>query len=149
MLMIKLQLVDHESFEAVIALSLDEKDQRKVASNLYSLAQTWLYRERNQLEALAIWAADKVVGFLLLSKEGENWLIWRLMIDHHQQGKGYGKEALRQIMRRAIADTDCKSIQASYVVGNHKMRSILSSLGFISLGLDGNEIKMEYQLKRR
>lgn len=99
MLMIKLQLVDHESFEAVIALSLDEKDQRKVAPNLYSLAQTWLYREWNQLEALAIWAADKVVGFLLLSKEGETWLIWRLMIDYHQQGKGYGKEALRQIMR--------------------------------------------------
>ncbi|HFI0256525.1 TPA: GNAT family N-acetyltransferase [Streptococcus suis] len=147
--MIRLELVDESSFDAVIDLTVSKEEERRVASNIYSLAQAWLYRDSDQIEPLAVWAGTQVVGFVLLAKEGHSWLIWRLMIDQYQQGRGYGKEALRQIMKRAKADVNCKTIQVSYVVGNHKMRSLLSSLGFRSLGLNGNEIKMELNVSKK
>lgn len=46
--MIKLKMVDETTFDQVIELSLAEQDKRRVASNVYSLAQSWLLREKNQ-----------------------------------------------------------------------------------------------------
>ncbi|MET3643429.1 hypothetical protein [Streptococcus gallinaceus] len=43
--MIKLKIVDEASFEEVVDLSLSSQDERRVASNTYSLAQAWLYGE--------------------------------------------------------------------------------------------------------
>ncbi|MGT2716102.1 GNAT family N-acetyltransferase [Streptococcus respiraculi] len=142
--MIKLQLVDETTFDAVLGLSVAQKDERRLASNLYSLAQAWLYREKDELEPLAILAGNQVVGFLLLMKqqEEESYLIWRLMIDQAYQNRGYGTEALKWVIRYAKNDSTCKRLVTSYVVGNHKMRGILDSLGFQSTGLATNEIVM-------
>ncbi|MER0122590.1 GNAT family N-acetyltransferase [Streptococcus sp. ZJ93] len=145
--MMTLKLVDETTFEAVIQLSVCPKDERLLASNLYSLAQAWLYRDKNQVEPLAIFAGDKVVGFLLLCKEKQEYLIWRLMIDQAYQNRGYGKEALKWVIRRAKADPAYRHILVSYVVGNHRMRSILERLGFHSVGLSKNEIIMKLDIK--
>ncbi|MBF0777186.1 GNAT family N-acetyltransferase [Streptococcus cuniculi] len=146
--MIQLKPVDETTFEAVIGLSVAEKDERRLASNLYSLAQAWLYREKDDLEPLAILTGDQVVGFLLLMKqqEEESYLIWRLMIDQVYQNRGYGKEALKWVIQRAMNDPTCKRLVTSYVVGNHKMRGILEGLGFQSTGLVTNEIVMTLEL---
>ncbi|MBF0786826.1 MULTISPECIES: GNAT family N-acetyltransferase [unclassified Streptococcus] len=146
--MITLKLVDETTFESVIQLSVAPKDERRLASNLYSLAQAWLYREKNQLEPLAILASNQVVGFLLLLKEGEkeSYLIWRLMIGQAYQNRGYGTEALKWVIRRARNDPACSRLITSYVVGNHKMRGILDGLGFQSTGLATNEIVMMLEI---
>ncbi|HEL1639822.1 TPA: GNAT family N-acetyltransferase [Streptococcus suis] len=141
--MIRLELVDETSFDAVTELTVSQQEERRVASNLYSLAQAWLYRDTGQLEPLAIWTGTQVVGFVLLAKEGQSWLIWRLMIGQEFQERGYGKEALRHLIRAAQADKNCQTLIVHYVIGNHKMRSILTSLGFRTAGMDGYEIKME------
>ncbi|WP_309109476.1 MULTISPECIES: GNAT family N-acetyltransferase [Streptococcus] len=145
--MIRLALVDETTFEAVIQLSVSSKDERRLASNLYSLAQAWLYRDKDQIEPLAVLEGDKVVGFLLLCKEKQEYLIWRLMIDQTYQNLGYGKEALKWVIRRAKADPTCRHVLVSYVVGNHRMRSILERLGFHSVGLSKNEIVMKLDIK--
>lgn len=146
--MIQLKLVDETTFEAVVQLSVAQKDERRLASNLYSLAQAWLYREKETFEPLAILAGKRVVGFLLLLKEEEkeSYLIWRLMIDQAYQNRGYGKEALKWVIRRARNDPACSHLVTSYVVGNHKMRGILDGLGFQSTGLAANEIMMTLEL---
>lgn len=146
--MIQLKLVDETTFEAVVQLSVAQKDERRLASNLYSLAQAWLYREKETFEPLAILAGKRVVGFLLLLKEEEkeSYLIWRLMIDQSYQNRGYGKEALKWVIRRARNDPACSHLVTSYVVGNHKMRGILDGLGFQSTGLAANEIMMTLEL---
>lgn len=146
--MIQLKLVDETTFEAVVQLSVAQKDERRLASNLYSLAQAWLYRETEPFEPLAILAGKRVVGFLLLLKEEEkeSYLIWRLMIDQAYQNRGYGKEALKWVIRRARNDPACSHLVTSYVVGNHKMRGILDGLGFQSTGLAANEIMMTLEL---
>ncbi len=147
--MIKLEIVNETTFDSVIDLSLASKDKRRVASNAYSLAQTWLYRETHQIFPYAILISQKVVGFLLLfkDKEKQEYLIWRLMIDQAEQNKGYGKEALRQIIAMAREDRDCHWLSASYVIGNHRMRGILESLGFETEGLSGNEVHMKLKVR--
>ncbi|CRH93393.1 Spermine/spermidine acetyltransferase [Chlamydia trachomatis] len=145
--MIKLKIVDEASFEEVVDLSLSSQDERRVASNTYSLAQAWLYGE--QVRPYAVYNSDQVVGFLLLwmHPEEQKWLIWRLMIDQKHQNNGYGKEVLRQVIKMAQEDASCHRLVADYVIGNHRMRGMLESLGFSSKGPSGNEVVMELFVK--
>ena len=147
--MIKLKMVDEVTFDQVIDLSLAEQDKRCVASNVYSLAQAWLLREKHQVFPHAIISGETVVGFLLLTKDRDKkeYYVWRLMIDKDHQSLGYGKEAIRQVIQMARADEACQSLRVAYVMGNHRMRGILDSLEFKSSGPSGNEIVMTLDVK--
>lgn len=142
--MIRLEIVDEDNFDEVLAIQLARKDQRRVASVEYSLAQAWLYRDDRLLSPYAILSNQKVVGFLLLSITPENtYFIWRLLIDQRYQNRGYGKEVIQWVLDRAKKDEKSQKITASYVIGNHKMRYILEKFGFQPIGMVGNEMKME------
>ncbi|AUA18523.1 GNAT family N-acetyltransferase [Streptococcus suis] len=142
--MIRLELVNKDNFEAVLQVQLAPEDQRRVASVEYSLAQAWLYREDGHLLPYAVKSGQKVVGFVLLSiQEDKSYYVWRLLIDKKYQNRGHGKEVIRQILVLAKEDTLCQKVTMNYVIGNHKMRYILEKLGFQSVGLEGQEMKME------
>ncbi|HEL2552676.1 TPA: GNAT family N-acetyltransferase [Streptococcus suis] len=142
--MIRLELVNKDNFDQVLDLEVAPKDQRRVASVEYSLAQAWLYREEGHLLPYAVKAGQKIVGFVLLSiQEDKSYYVWRLLIDRHYQNRGYGKEVIRQVIGLAKEDPSCHTITMNYVIGNHKMRYILEKLGFQSVGLEGQEMKME------
>ncbi|HFI0167976.1 TPA: GNAT family N-acetyltransferase [Streptococcus suis] len=142
--MIRLELVNKDNFDQVLDLEVAPKDQRRVASVEYSLAQAWLYREEGHLLPYAVKSGQKVVGFVLLSiQEDKSYYVWRLLIDRHYQNRGYGKEVIRQVIGLAKEDPSCHTITMNYVIGNHKMRYILEKLGFQSVGLEGQEMKME------
>lgn len=142
--MIRLELVNKDNFDAVLEVSLSAADERKVASVEYSLAQAWLYKDNGQLYPYAVLFGQKVVGFVLLSiQEDKNYYVWRLLIDQYYQNRGYGKEVIRQVIGLAKEDPSCPTITMNYVIGNHKMRYILEKFGFQSVGMIGQEIKME------
>lgn len=142
--MIGLELVNKENFDAVLQVRLAEADERKVASVEYSLAQAWLYREEGHLLPYAVKSGQKVVGFVLLSiQEDKSYFVWRLLIDSHYQNRGYGKEVIRQVIDLARENSSCHTVTMNYVIGNHKMRYILEKFGFQSVGMIGQEIKME------
>ncbi|HFI0613194.1 GNAT family N-acetyltransferase [Streptococcus suis] len=146
--MIRLELVNKDNFEAVLQVQLAPEDQRRVASVEYSLAQAWLYREEGHLLPYAVKSGQKVVGFVLLSiQEDKSYYVWRLLIDKKYQNRGHGKEVIRQILVLAKEDTLCQKVTMNYVIGNHKMRYILEKLGFQSVGLEGQEMKMEISIK--
>ncbi|HFI0144549.1 TPA: GNAT family N-acetyltransferase [Streptococcus suis] len=146
--MIGLELVNKENFDAVLQVRLAEADERKVASVEYSLAQAWLYREEGHLLPYAVKSGQKVVGFVLLAiQEDKSYYVWRLLIDSHYQNRGYGKEVIRQVIGLARENPSCHTVTMNYVIGNHKMRYILEKLGFQSVGMVGQEIKMELTLK--
>ncbi|CYU34913.1 GNAT family N-acetyltransferase [Streptococcus suis] len=146
--MIRLELVNKDNFEAVLQVQLAPEDQRRVASVEYSLAQAWLYREDGHLLPYAVKSGQKVVGFVLLSiQEDKSYYVWRLLIDKKYQNRGHGKEVIRQILVLAKEDTLCQKVTMNYVIGNHKMRYILEKLGFQSVGLEGQEMKMELSIK--
>ncbi|HEL2383166.1 TPA: GNAT family N-acetyltransferase [Streptococcus suis] len=143
--MIRLELVNKDNFDAVLEVSLSAADERKVASVEYSLAQAWLYKDNGQLYPYAVMFGRKVVGFVLLSiqEEAKSYYVWRLLIDKNHQNRGYGKEVIRQVVGLAQEDSMCQKVTMHYVIGNHKMRYILEKFGFQSVGMIGQEIKME------
>ncbi|HEM4286767.1 TPA: GNAT family N-acetyltransferase [Streptococcus suis] len=146
--MIRLELVNKDNFDQVLDLEVAPKDQRRVASVEYSLAQAWLYREDGHLLPYAVKSGQKVVGFVLLSiQEDKSYYVWRLLIDKKYQNRGHGKEVIRQILVLAKEDTLCQKVTMNYVIGNHKMRYILEKLGFQFVGLEGQEMKMELSIK--
>ncbi|HEP1784409.1 TPA: GNAT family N-acetyltransferase [Streptococcus suis] len=146
--MIRLELVNKDNFEAVLQVQLAPEDQRRVASVEYSLAQAWLYREDGHLLPYAVKSGQRIVGFVLLSiQEDKSYYVWRLLIDKKYQNRGHGKEVIRQILVLAKEDTLCQKVTMNYVIGNHKMRYILEKLGFQSVGLEGQEMKMELSIK--
>ncbi|HEL1761815.1 TPA: GNAT family N-acetyltransferase [Streptococcus suis] len=147
--MIRLELVNKDNFDQVLDLEVAPKDQRRVASVEYSLAQVWLYRDSEVLFPYAVKSGQLTVGFLLLSYQPmeNSYYIWRLLIDQKYQNQGFGKEVIRQVLRRARDDPQCHKVTVNYVIGNHKMRYILEKLGFQSVGLEGQEMKMELNIK--
>lgn len=146
--MIRIQLVDENNFDAVLQLRVAEKDQRRVAENVYSLAQAWLYRDRG-IEPLAITVGKQVVGFMLLDVQPTHYFVWRLMIDSAYQNQQFGKTALQWVIQRAKQDPQCQKIIVDYVFGNHKMRHILEKLGFQTETIRGNEVVMVLTLNQK
>ncbi|HFI0517376.1 TPA: GNAT family N-acetyltransferase [Streptococcus suis] len=147
--MIRLELVNKDNFDQVLDLEVAPKDQRRVASVEYSLAQAWLYRDSDVLFPYAVKSGQLTVGFLLLSYQPmeNSYYIWRLLIDQKYQNQGFGKEVIRQVLQRARDDQQCHKVTVNYVIGNHKMRYILEKFGFQPVGLDGQEMKMELNVK--
>ncbi|HFI0668133.1 TPA: GNAT family N-acetyltransferase [Streptococcus suis] len=147
--MIRLELVNKDNFDQALDLDVAPKDQRRVASVEYSLAQAWLYRDSDVLFPYAVKSGQLTVGFLLLSYQPmeNSYYIWRLLIDQKYQNQGFGKEVIRQVLQRARDDQQCHKVTVNYVIGNHKMRYILEKFGFQPVGLDGQEMKMELNVK--
>ena len=147
--MIRLELVNKDYFDQVLDLEVAPKDQRRVASVEYSLAQAWLYRDSEDLFPYAVKSGQLTVGFLLLSYQPmeNSYYIWRLLIDQKYQNQRFGKEVIRQVLQRARDDQQCHKVTVNYVIGNHKMRYILEKFGFQPVGLDGQEMKMELIVK--
>ncbi|HEM3625161.1 GNAT family N-acetyltransferase [Streptococcus suis] len=147
--MIRLELVNKDNFDQVLDLDVAPKDQRRVASVEYSLAQAWLYRDSEVLFPYAVKSGQLTVGFLLLSYQPmeNSYYIWRMLIDQKYQNQGFGKEVIRQVLQRARNDQQCHKVTVNYVIGNHKMRYILEKFGFQPVGLDGQEMKMELIVK--
>jgi len=139
--MINLKLVDESSFQAVLDLKISEADERArfVAPNVRSLADAWLYRENGDVFPMAIYWNEEAEYF-----------IWRIMIGQQYQGKGYGRKALEALIKEAQMDRACNHIIADYVVGNEKMKYLLTSLGFQETRFieENNEVAMRLDLKK-
>ena len=152
--MIEMKLVDESSFQAVLDLKISEADERArfVSPNVRSLADAWLYRENGDVFPMAIYWDKQVVGFLLLEidKDEAEYFIWRIMIGQQYQGRGYGRKAVEVLIKKAQMDSTCNHIVAGYVVGNEKMKRLLTSLGFQETGFikENNEVAMRLDLKK-
>lgn len=62
--MVLLKEVNENNFKAVVSMKLNEEQSKYVASNVYSLAQAWLYTE--EAKPYAIYNDEEVIGFIML-----------------------------------------------------------------------------------
>lgn len=118
------------NWEAIIALKVREDQKNFVASNLYSLAEAKIFPD---CVPLAIYAAEQPVGFLMYAYEDERreWWIFRLMIAQEEQGKGYGRAAMRLAIERMRAIPGCERIFISFEPENSVAEQLYRSLGFV------------------
>lgn len=144
---ISLREITPENFSEVIELDVAENQKLFVAPNVKSIAQAKIYPNANPL---AIYnGADELVGFVMYGydSEDEKYYLGRLMIDAQHQGKGYGKAATLEVIRRMREIEGCDAIYLSFVPENTGAEKLYSSVGFKRTGeLNGNEIVMRYDL---
>jgi diamine N-acetyltransferase len=129
-----------DNFKECIKLKVRD-DQRFVASNLYSIAQSKIMPE---YMPLAIYNDETIVGFIMykLDMEKQELYLCRFMIDVQYQGKGYGKESLDLLKSIAEKVSGINKIELSTKPDNHHGIKIYEKAGFKDTGIldDGEEV---------
>lgn len=149
--MVHFKAITEANFNAVINMKRPE-GEHYVSSNAYSLAQAWLYRNARDVHPLAIYADDEPVGFMLLDEDEDDHdvclVIWRIMFPVEHQCKGYGSEAIRQIIELARVSGKYDAVLLDYTPGNTIAEHVYTKLGFRPTGeVSDDEIVMKLPLR--
>lgn len=145
--MVHFKAITEENFRAIIDMKRPE-DEHYVASNAVSLAQAWLYRGNGDVHPFAICADDEPVGFMMLDEDEDNGdnclIIWRIMFPVEHQCKGYGSEAIRQIIDLARASGKYDAVLLDCAQGNAIAEHVYTKLGFRPTGeISNGEVVMK------
>lgn len=158
--MVRLEKITDKNFKECINLDPGEGNDKFVAPNTISLAQAYLAIANDTCTPMpfAIYEGEEMIGFIQLAYIREDqdedldesiYEVWRFMIAHESQGKGYGKTALMQAIEyiKTFPCGKANKVYLSYVPGNSGASGLYSSLGFTETGeVDGTEIVMALDL---
>lgn len=143
---VTLRPVDENNYRRVIALDVDPGQERFVARNVNSIAESKVYP---YLIPAAVYSDDELVGFALYGRDPETGKYWivRLMVDAAHQGKGYGRAAVLALIEELRAKPECGEIYLSLVPGNEAAEGLYQNVGFERTGeIADGEIVMRYSL---
>jgi diamine N-acetyltransferase len=146
---VSLREITRETVGAIIRLSdtLPPEQQKMVAPNAVSIAQAH-FEEHAWFRA--IYAGDEPVGFIMLYADpGEpEYFLWRLMVAHPHQGKGYGRAALLQLIEHVRTLPGATELLTSYVPMPGGPGPFYEGLGFTPTGdLLGEEVVIRLPLR--
>ena len=145
--MVSLKEINEHNFKTVVGMKLNEEQSKYVASNVYSLAQAWLYPD--EAKPYAIYNDEEIIGFMMLDwdEKKRECGIWRFMIASNRQGMGYGRKALTYALN-LIKDTGkFDYVFLDYVPGNEAGKHLYESMGFKETGeIEDDEIVMKLDL---
>ena len=95
---LSLKQIQESNFLDAFRQELAERQRDFVSHPIRNLAQAYVYRE--QCVPFGIYYGDEMVGYVMViyDHDEETYNIWHMMIDKACQGKGYGAQALRQVL---------------------------------------------------
>ena len=131
---INLKEINRENWRDIVDLKVHDEQLNFVASNAFSLAQA---KYETECMPLAIYLDDKPVGFIMYVKpciDHDDYWIYRLMIDKQYQGKGYGKNALQQVINIVKEDINYNKLFLSFEPENHGAKAMYENMGFKPTG---------------
>lgn len=145
--MILFKAITEDNFEAIVQMKRPP-DEGFVATNAYSLAQAWLYRDNNDVYPFAVYDDDVPVGFMLLDEDLEDrcLVIWRIMFPTEHQNKGYGTQAIEKVIRLARESKKYDYMLIDCVPKNVIARHVYEKLGFKPTGKIVNNGEIELRL---
>lgn len=146
--MIHFEKITEDNFDAIIHMKRPETEHF-VASNAYSLAQAWLYRDAGDVYPFAIYHDDVPVGFMMLDEDAESrcLIIWRIMFPVEHQGKGYGSQAIELIIQLARDSRKYDFLIMDCAPENAIAKHVYEKLGFRPTGeMNNGEIEMRLDL---
>lgn len=152
---VTLREITDENREAVARLRVAPGQERFVASVEKSFRDAAEAPEANPWYR-AIYAGGEPVGFVMLSWDVTPapgilgpWFLWRLLIDHRHQRKGYGRATLERIVG-IIRAQGATELLTSYVPGEGEPWPFYRSFGFEPTGeIEDDEIVLRLDLTGR
>ena len=122
---------------AVEALMVTEEQIRYVASVADSLEEAAEFPDAKPWYR-AMYVDDEPVGFVMMSDgitvDNPEYLgpyyLWRLLVDHRFQGRGYGTAALDLVVERLRSSPDARVLLTSHVVGPRSPVAFYQQYGF-------------------
>ena len=147
--MINFRAITEDNFDDIIRMKRPD-DEDFVASNAYSLAQAWLYRDNGDVYPFAIYEDDAPVGFMMLDEDMDErcLIIWRIMFPEENRFKGYGTAAIRRIIDLARESGKYDFLLISYDPANKVAEHVYKKLGFRPTGVfEHGEIELRLDLK--
>ncbi|GKV70072.1 N-acetyltransferase [Sporosarcina sp. NCCP-2716] len=150
--MIELRKITHDNFEAVLELSLTDKQKGNVDSSIYCLARAYvrILNDEKPPMIFAICHNDEVIGYvdigfyelaessILREKYGDEvtYGLNRFMIDKQHQGKGLGKQAMKKVIGyiKSFPQGKADAVSLSYWMTNAAARGLYASVGFVETG---------------
>ena len=144
---IELREITKENLREIFRLKVAPEQERFVAPNAVSLAQA--YFDRDIAWFRGIYAGDTPVGFVMLHDEpaARKYYLWRFMVDHRYQGRGYGARALTQIIEYVRGRPGAHEMFTSVVPGDGCPGAFYEKLGFAYTGeIDEGERVMRLAL---
>ena len=146
---VTLQSVTAENWRVLIKLRVREEQTNFVASNLYSIAEAQFgFEEEGHWDfyPFGAYVRDEPVGFVMycfnFNHSRFQAFIMRLMVDEKFQGKGYGREIMKQVLDVFRANDKIKNVGISYEPHNETAQKLYASLDFVEPGeiMDGETL---------
>lgn len=146
---ITLEPVTIDNFETLMEMTLPPEQDRFIANNAFSIAQSRFYPE---YQPRAIYCDGQPAGFPLYDTasgdEPGTYGIYRLMVEHSRQGRGIGRKALELLLAELRAQPDARRITICYHPDNTGARSLYLGCGFTEVGIDADgEMIAEIRLR--
>ncbi len=145
--MVRLEMVNPGNWR--LGLKVSESQKRFVSDDMRLLARAYAYRE-SRSKAYVIYDDDVPVGMALYydCNELNAFDLSQMFIDERYQGKGFGTEAVRQILKMMKADGKYDKVVLCYIDGNEAAKNMYEKLGFYLTGeSDEDEVIMKKILR--
>ena len=160
---IRLEKLNGKNVWDILELTVSENQKNFVASNEISIIEAYTTITANgRAFPFGIYDDDTPVGFLMIGYDVDdywedapeiakgNYNLWRLMIDEKQQGKGFGKEAVKLALDyiKTFPCGEAEYCWLSYEPENTVAAGLYHSFGFSETGeMDGEELIAKLKLK--
>ena len=149
-MIIELRGIDNNNRAECEQLSVRSEQKQYIASNADSLVAA--DNNTEVARPFAIYSDGRMVGFTMFAFDENNddpddkyWL-WRFMIDKKEQGKGYGKAALAEIIKY-FREHNADIITLSTKETNTRTLGLYHQFGFSENGhRNGDEIVLKLYL---
>lgn len=137
---VTLREITDDNADAVRALRTTPDQERFVSTVTDSLEEAEDHPEGNPWFR-AVYDGERPVGFVMLSWDVEPqppdingpWFLWKLLIDHRHQGRGYGREVVQRVVE-IVRDQGGTELLTSHVPGEGGPAGFYAGLGFVPRG---------------
>ncbi len=154
---LSIQPVSRDNWRELAKLRVQDDQRNFVASNLYSIAESqfgfdMVDGSHWELFPFGIYNGETPVGFFMYGycfpNANYQAFIFRLMVDENQQGKGYGRFGMNNMLETFQPDKRIQNIGISYEPENQVARKLYASLGFVETGeIQGQEVVAVLKLR--
>lgn len=130
---IQLREITADTIWPIMNLEVAENQTSFVAPNANSIAEAYYSKEA---WFRGIYLGEEPVGFVMLyaDEQKPEYFLWRLMIDKNHQHKGYGYQAMKQVIDHVKNMPGATEFKTSYVPGEGSPAPFYYKLGFEETG---------------